>query len=259
VKVIATNNVSAVLASEENANYPGDNVLDDYPKHLWKSSTADATAYLDFTVTAGSAVAVFATNATSITVQVLMGIRTAWASGTVWASGTEWYTYTEEPTATYNLASGSVGSGWADYTAQDRNHTVRIIFSPPTGSVCECGVVQIGMPTTFKDPRPTTSEGLREFSDVIELNNGSIYVVDRDDVRTSEVELLLARNDWWALQNTIIKNAIRSNPRAWRLVYNDGVADWEWVVFARLDGRPRADGTRHENYLSVNISLIEVI
>jgi hypothetical protein len=260
MKVIATDNITSVTASEENANYPGDNVLDEYPKHQWKSTTAGAAASLYLTATSGEAVAVFNTNATSISIEVSSGVSVEWDAGAAWASGIEWVsTYTKVGAGVYDLTSSGVGSGWADYAPTTINHNVKITFTPPAGEVVRCGVVVVGDVEEFDDPRPTAFEGLHAFGEVVELQNGSVFVVDRDDVRTFRLETLMLRADWWRFLHDIVQNNIRSYPRAWRLVENENINDWEWVVYARLDGRPTATGARNSNKVIASMDLIEVL
>ena len=260
MKVIATDNITSVTASEENANYPGDNVLDEYPKHQWRSTTAGADAYLTLTVTSGEAVAVFNTNATAIKVEVSAGVTVEWAAGIVWDAAAQWSaSLSEIDISDYDLTTSGVGSGWADYAPTTINHNVKITFTPPAGEVVRCGVVVVGDVEEFDDPRPTAGEGLREFSEVVELQNGSVYVVDRDDVRTFALEATMARADWWHFLHDVVQNNIRSYPRAWRLVGNENINDWEWVVYARLDGRPTATGARNSNKVIASMDLIEVL
>lgn len=260
MKVIATDNITAVTASEQNANYPADNVLDGYPKHVWKSSTAGASAYLTLTATSGSAVAVFNTNATAISVEISSGVSVQWDAGVQWDSGVQWVSsLMSVGSGTYDLTSAGVGSGWADYPATTINHSAKITFTPPAGEVVECGVVSIGDVEEFEDPRPTMDEGLHEFGEVVELQNGSVYVVDRDDVRTFSVGSLMTRINFWRLLHSVVQNNIRSYPRAWRLADNSNADDWEWVVYARLNGRPRGTGARDKSLVNVTMDLIEVL
>lgn len=70
---LKTDNVTALTASSEDANFPAANLLNDFTTDLWKAAAGVTEAVLTAQVNKGSAVEILNTNATAITVQAGSG------------------------------------------------------------------------------------------------------------------------------------------------------------------------------------------
>lgn len=248
--------ITAIIASEENANYPVSNVQTDYIKEKWKALSASATLLLS--VSKGAGVAVFGTNATTLTVTAGAGLTASWASGAAWASGAVWMSPDTFPVTTiYDLSASNVGALWGDYDEIAYPHVVELIFTGAAGSIIEAGVVRAGDVNTYRDPNAGITEGLRDYSIIKELNAGAFYTKKRDIVRTFGFKILATRDvKFYNFLLDVIQQH-GPGPLAWRIVHSS-ITDWEWVVYARVDGMPRGqhDFPQH-SYL--DILLIEMV
>jgi hypothetical protein len=66
-------NITVLAASSSDVNFPVANLLNDYPTDLWKAAAGVLSTVLDVCVSKGSAVEVYNTNATSVTVEAGSG------------------------------------------------------------------------------------------------------------------------------------------------------------------------------------------
>lgn len=281
MKVIYPDNISSILASAENANYPATNVQDKHPKKIWKSTGQTAT--LTLYVSSGAAVAVFATNAESVSVTIREGVGLDWGesqdfaiaaedgseinteSGSPimmepeidWTGQIDWQ-MPESVSADYDLSGSNVGSMWADYGPKSGAHAIDLDFTAPADSVVEAGIVRAGTVKEYKDPKYGIREGLVDYSIVRELNNGAFYTRKRDIVRTFSFSVLEDRKDDTYEFLHLLAQLVGPDPVAWRLVYNSNEREWEWVVFCRFDGAPQADHIAAD-LSSLSVNLIEVI
>jgi len=255
MKAIYPDLISAIVADEADADYPITNVEDDYPKRVWKATSAHATVTL--TVASGSsAVAFFGSNAATATIIVAIGNAhtIAWASGIVWTSGIVWNTAISS-TDVYDVDAAGVGSGWSDYTDPVKVHVIQLYFEKSTG-IIEAGIIRAGTINSFNDPLAGIKEGLYDYSIIKELENGSWYVKKRDIVRTFGFELILDRDTYF--YNFMHKVALLTsyNPLAWRVA--TGLTNFEWIVFARFGDMPSGSHNYPDDSV-INASLIEVI
>ena len=257
MKVIYPSNISSVSADEENASFPAANVEDDHPKKVWKATSNDAT--LTVNVAGGGAVAVFNTNASTITITIIGGMPITWlADDITWLAGDiEWYdTDPSISTELYELDASGVGSLWAEYTELEYAHSLELLFEAAAGTTIEAGVVRAGTLHDFEEPAyGGISEGLVDYSIVKELNNGAVYTRLRDVVRSFSFTLIEALDpDFWTFMLQVAQLAGPA-PQAWRILEN---SDWEWVVFARLADMPHG---RHFNnsYSKIAVNLREVV
>ena len=90
MKVIYPDNyINSISADEENENYPAANLLDNHIKKVWKASSNDAELTLKVKASSNT-LAIFGTNATSITVSIDTGEQVEWRTGIEWRAGIEW-------------------------------------------------------------------------------------------------------------------------------------------------------------------------
>ena len=248
MKMIYPQNISAVFADEEDANFPDDNVLDMYPKKVWKATSADAR--LTLTVTGGSnGLAIFNCNAREITVTVKDGGGAVVESNT-YTLGDVIDTYLE----LISDAGRKHTSLWIEYTYQTLQHTIEIDFLAQIPDMAQAGVVWAGLLREFPEPRGDLNEGRRDYSIVRELNNGAFYVRKRDVVRLFSGEVKVSRNDDF-YQFMSIFEANGPAPLPWKII--GALPEREWNVFGRLEVEP--DGSHGSHKSNINFSIIEVV
>lgn len=244
MKVIYPEKTSAVLADEENANYPDDNVLDDHPKKVWKGTSQDAK--LTITVDGGAnAVGIFATNAQSIDFTLKDGDGATVETGSYDLTGID--TFLKFLTDT-GLAWTEL---WIDYTYQADSHTVELEFdTEDAGTVIEAGVVRAGLAREFRNPQLKLKEGLRDFSIEKELNNGATYYRLRNIVRTYSGNFRAERLwDFYVFIREIFKT-IGAQPLAWQVIDVNGEP---WTVYARAT-KTRLPSGSHDRAKSALVS-----
>lgn len=257
MKVIYPDLTVSIAADEEDSDWPVSNTQDDYPGNVWKATSRTA----ELTIVAGAganAVAVFNTNATSVTMISKTGNEVAWRDGTEWRNPVTvmWREYDASTYSVYDLTTSGVGAFWAEYTDPEIQHTVYLSFVSPSGTVVQAGVVRVGTVNSFRDPKYGLKEGLIDYSIVKELNNGARYYRKRNIVRTFSGQLLEDRDvDFYKFMLDIAQT-VGPAPLAWRVSTNK--TNWEWVVYAALDGMPGGSHDYPSDSL-IDFSLIEMI
>jgi len=256
MKCIYPDCISSISADEENADYPVDNLLDEHPKKVWKGESRDAI--VTAVITAGGALVVFATNATSVSLVISSGQSISWAGGISWDSGISWDTSGDSDVSETTLLSGEIdGVAWWDFAAaRTSNFTAIISLTADAGKIIQAGIVRCGTANAYRDPNAGIREGLRDYSIVKELSNGATYIRKRDVVRTFEFDLWEDRDTDFYLFMLDVSRALGPEPMPWRIM--DTVTDEEWIVFARFDRMP---GGAHDlpAQSRINISLLEVL
>jgi hypothetical protein len=255
MKVIYPNNVTDATADEEDANYPAANVLNEHPRKVWKGTSVDAV--LSISVSAGSAVAVFNTNAESVSVEISAGLTLDWTTELTWGTQLTWPD-SETIESLINISPSSVGTIWAEYAERSSSHLLTISLTAAAGETIQAGIVQAGTRNEFESPMIGIKEGLKDFSIVRELSNGAIYTRKRDVVRTFEFDVWEDRNvDFYTFLHTIMQ---QRGPAAlaWWLAY-DADSDGRWIVYCRPDGGMPTGSHELPAYSKINVKLIEVI
>jgi len=250
MKVIYPDYISSVTADEEDANYLAVNLQDDHPKKVWKGTSRDAVVTI--VASAGGALAIIATNATSVTIVLSVGQSISWDTGISWNTSGD-----DDTTETTLLTGDTDGVIWSDFdTARTSNFTATITLTADAGEIIQAGVIRCGTANIYADPSPGVREGLRDYSIVKELNNGATYFRKRDVVRDFEFSIIEDRDvDFYEFMIDVSK-AAGPEPLAWRIV--DGATDAEWIVFARFDSMPR--GSHVTSIMSqIDINLLEVL
>jgi len=234
---------------EEKALFPKENVSDDHPKKPWKSVSDDATMHV--AVSGGSnAIAIFATNAETITVTVMNDIETI----TLW--GPEIYDL--QGIDTYYELITDTGERWyvlwVDYPYQANPVSIVVDFESP--SATRVGIIRAGATYTFPDPRWGLSEGLVDYSIIKELSNGATYIRKRDIVRKFDGDITMVRDrDFYKFMHKVIKTK-GPGPLAWKVSTN--LSNFDWAVFARPQNMPRGSHT-FPAWSRVNFQLLEVV
>lgn len=320
MKILYPDRTLYVMAEEEAANFPIENIQDNYPKHYWKASLSDSWVRLHSDSRSGG-VGLSNINAESVDItikEIVFGTATSTSSGklvdtaaTFSTSGVQagdfvWnhtdqshttvvsvdseiqltltaniFTVGEEYSVeiddlvakqTFDLGGITTYLAWItddglaatrltlgfslgyEYGYQSTKHNVLIEF---TGSDdVSCGVIRCGKINTFRDPSYGISEGIKDFSIVKELNNGSIYAKRRNIVKTFSGKVLVERdNDFY----TFMRDIIQLNgpvPLIWWVSSN--LTNSEWVVFARYDSTPSGSHAYYQ-HSEINFSIDEVV
>lgn len=230
MKVIYTNNITAVAVSEENSNYPKENLLDDHPRKVWRATSKDATITL--TLSSATAVAIFNTNAASATVTLKNGGSTITSAFYDLSGIYDYYSWLNDlGEAQYSL--------WFDYGdyPQGGSHTVEFALDTLSATTTlQAGVAFGGLAyQTERGIRYGAKEGLEDYSIKKELSNGSRYWRKRDVVRSFSCSMILGRStrDFYMFMGRIAQ-AAGPKPLAWKLT-NESAVDWTvYAYFSQL-------------------------
>jgi len=264
VKVIYPDNITQVLASEENASFPIENVSDDHIKKVWKANSNDAV--INASVSGGSAVALYGTNATSVTVKTRTGgMGGAWGgtgamAGAWGGTGDMEGAWTTESLSTETVKFDTLPTDqaalWCDFTDPGSAFALEVTLSSAAGSTLQVGVLRSGTVRDFKDAKYGIKEGFIDYSVREELANGAWYYLKRDIIRTFTLTLQEDRaSDFYIFMHNVA--LLRGQqPLAWRL--SEKITDWQWIVYAALDGMPMGDHTNITDSL-IQIKLKEVV
>jgi hypothetical protein len=218
-------------ATSENGAFPISNLFDDKPGKLWKAADSVQVATVIVAIGANSnAIALFNTNATSITI-VMKDNGGATISTT---------NFTLNGTRTYNRI-------WLEYTSQATSHTAEIELTT-TAPTIQAGVVKAGMAVDFKNPQYGISEYPIDYSKVEELSNGAKYVKSRDIIRGFNIIVNVVRaSDFYNLWDIIV--AYGKTPMA--VLMAENIIDSQWCVFGTIES---FSGT-HQHLIDSVVSL----
>lgn len=247
-------NVTSCVASSEDANFPDENLRDDFTTNLWKAASG-TTATITLQVTKGSAILIMNTNATAITILTGSGESYVNESGFANESG---YAYaadsvTNVPTSDLPGVGGRI---WVEYPEILLPHTITI--SMTAAAVPYAGIVRAGIVQTFRDPAPNNGEGSQDYSIEKELNNGADYYRKRNIVRTfSNLSMIETRANAWLFKHDIF-DAVGPQPLGIRIFEGANVDDCEFVVFAKRMSSPQLEHLT-KDFTRISFNLREVI
>lgn len=234
---LLTDNVTSCVASSEDADFPDENLRDDFTTNLWRAASG-TTATITLQVSKGSSVMLMNTNATEVIVTAGSGESYVDETGCVSEIG---YLNADDEVATiaaYSLP-GSGGRLWADYSVFAIPHIVTLTLA--ASSAPYAGIVRAGVVREFKDPAPSHAEGSVDYSIEKQMNNGADYFRKRNLVRTFDsLEMIETRGNAWIFKHDIF-DAVGPQPLAIRLIQNSAIADWEFVVFAKRIDPPNLE------------------
>jgi len=193
MKFIAPSKTSTITMSNEDSDFPAENVLTSYVKQKAKSTTSETTFNAQVYAGAGGAIGIFGTNALTVTAYYSGGIDVAWDTGISWDSGISWeedaffdLVGTYSPVL-YNYLQGSEGRLWIDLPTDwiTGSFGLKMLFTCPDSEVVEVGIIYIGPRHEYRNPLLGVGTGVVDYSQERELNSpGAIYVDDKDQVRT---------------------------------------------------------------------------
>lgn len=249
---IATDNITSIIASSADASFPVTNLQDDFTTNLWKAESGIVSAILTLGVSKGSAVELFNTNATSITITVGTGGDYEIESTHELESTFE--LESTESVTTVCLLSGTNGRLWADYTAFTGPHIIKIMLI--AASVVNAGIVRAGNVEEFIDPAFGLSESSIDYSIEKELNNGADYFRKRNIVRTFDnLEMFETKANAFKFKHDIF-DAVGPKPLAIRL--SNTLTDQEFILFAKRVGQPTIE-PKSSTHWSIKCGFKEVI
>jgi hypothetical protein len=234
---LKTDNITAITASSEDANFPVENLQNDFTTDLWKATAGVLTATLLLSVSKGKAVELLNTNAISATVTVGMGGGDYdFEAGYVAESG--YVLEANVPISTIvSILPGAAGRLWADYPEYTTPHVVTIVLTAL--ATVMAGIVRAGNVETFRDPAYNNSEVSDDYSIEKELNNGADYFRKRNVTRRfGSLSIMETRANAWKFKHSIF-DAVGPKPLAIRLIEEGNITDDEFVLFAKRGSSPQ--------------------
>ena len=256
MKVIINNVLTSVTASSEDSSYPATNLTDERPKLVWRANGVDSAVLTCNNTGDFNTVVLFNTNADSATAAISdpNGIT---FDGVTW-DGVDWVQGDVILTGEF-FQSGNSGILWLDLPETVSNTlNVAISLAAATGTVVEAGVVCMGVPTEFTDPRYGIGQELIDYSISREASNGSEYYKARDRVRVFTCDFLADRSsqdsEYYTFMNDLARDVGRI-PLVWRIVDNTNT---EWVVYGRLADMPTSTHA-YPNHAPISFSIKEVL
>ncbi len=247
-------NVTSCVADSEDANFPDENLRDDFTTNLWKAASG-TTATITLQVSKGSALMLMNTNALTAVVTAGSGESYSLEAGYSLETGYSLANDEVAVIAAYSLP-GSGGRLWADYSVFIVPHVVTIALT--AASVVSAGIVRAGQVETFRDPGPNHGEDSKDYSIEKELNNGANYFRKRNVLRIYDgLNMLESRANAWTFKHDIF-DAVGPKPLAVRITQNTNINDWEFVAFAKRTEAPRLEHLTVA-WTRINFSLEEVI
>jgi len=228
-------NITSVVASSSDANFPVANLRDDFTTNLWRAASG-TSATLTAQVSKGKGLALYNTNATSITVLAGSGETYVNESGYVNETGHA-YAADTVTVAAAEVLPGIWGRIWVDYTEILVPHVLTITLT--AAAVPYAGIIRAGMVQTFKDPTREHEEGSEDLSIEKELNNGADYFRKRNVIRTFDnLSMIETRPNAWLFKHGIF-DKVGPQPLAIRLFDGVNVDDAQFNVFAKRINPPK--------------------
>jgi hypothetical protein len=248
-------NITVLAASSSDVNFPAANLLNNYPTDLWKAAAGVLIAELVLSVSKGSAVEVYNTNATSVTVEAGSGGTYAFETGYSLEADYSLEDSASYVTTVYSLP-GTWGRLWADYPVISTPHVIKITLT--AASEVSAGIVRAGNVETFNDPAYGFTEDSKDYSVEKELNNGADYFRKGNVVRTfSGMTVLETRANCFKFKHDIF-DAVGPKPLAIRLS-SGTILDDEFVLFAKRMDSPKILHDSSPLYSRLKFSLKEVV
>jgi hypothetical protein len=249
---IKSDNITSVVASSSDTYFSVLNLRDDYTTNLWRTTSGATTGYIQAGVSAGSAVELLNTNATSATITVGTGGTYSLEAGGSNEAGYSLEANSSILSSVVNLP-GTAGRLWAEFTNQTTPFIVRIDLV--ASSTLTAGIIRAGKVQQFNDPAPGFSETTKDFSIEMELNNGANYFRKRNTIRTfSNLQMIDSRTDAYIFKRVF--DGLGPKPVAIKLF--DSQTDSKYVIFAKRESLPQITHISNANS-EMQLSLTEVV
>lgn len=248
---LLSDNITSIVASSEDADFPVENLQDDFTTNLWKATAVSAT--LTIAVSKGSAIELLNTNAVSVSAVIGTGGDYELEAGYELETGYE--LEMSESTTIVSVLPGSHGRLWIDYPVYTVPHIIKLTLTA-NGENVSAGICRAGNVESFNDPLYGLKESSDDYSIEKDLNNGASYFRKRNVVRTfSGLELIETRANAFLFKMSIF-DAVGPKPLAIRLT--DLVTDDKFILFAKRTSPPQLTHNL-PNYTNVSFELREVI
>lgn len=236
MKIIATDQVTAVAASSEDAAYPKENVQDNFRGVYWMSAVSAATT-LTVDISANSN-ALMLSNMNSGTVGVEVK-----DSGAATIYG-----------PTNHTINANNPNLWVNYTLQADVAQAILTFSDPGATYPYCGIVRAGYAYDFRNLRYGMSEGLRDLSVSKEYNNGANYYEFLGALRTFAGSFLVTRDsDFYTFMHGIVRKYGRG---PYAMVLTDKT-NYDWAIFGWLDASLPQGSHDYLDHSTISLSITE--
>lgn len=238
MKIIATDLVTAISESSEDAEYPAENVSDNFRTNPWKT-LASGAGTLTVDVGAGSN-ALFLSYMNSPTVTVTVKDN---GGGTIYG-----------PTAhTINSYNPNL---WVDYTYQSGVAELTLAFADPSAKAY-CGIVRAGYAYDFRDFQYGLSEGLKDSSITKDYNNLAKYYLLKTIVRTFSGSFIVDRDsDFYYFMHRVLKQYGRG---PYAMLLSEQLTNYDWGVFGWLDANLGGGSHDYPDQSTISISIEEGI
>ena len=244
-------------ASPENPNFPISRTADMHPKRKYKALQDEWRSIITLGVVGGcSDIMLAGTNAINATVSVTDPNEIAWAEDDYWADDSDtWINGPINITASVTQRSRS-SALWLQFSeVVNRPCEIEMTTACQPAETLEIGVIRAGLSETYggRNPRFGLPEDGDDKSIFDDNSNGSFYYKKRDILRVFSASAIMSRTDAWLMADYFDVHG--QEPSAWRITDKN---DSEWVLFARLLGRPSIQHS-HLSHCDVSFDLKEVL
>ena len=259
MKVIYNNKILSVslMAGTEDPEYPVENVQNEYPRKPFRATSQSATIRIAESGDA-EAIAMFSTNADSVTVIVAVGVSVVFG---IDENGETVEAGSDETASTIVLTDRGEQPETVEYTYTKENENNGVIWIPlsPHGmqrtldircevfeSMVEVGVLAIGEVLLFRDmERESYQDSPRDFSIEQELQSGNPHYVDLGRARVIPFYVFMwgsdgddpaGYNTWREFYHKYLFPFGRT-PKAWLLSERLDLA--QYAVWGRIEEMPK--------------------
>lgn len=247
--------------SSVNEGFPASALLTEHIEEVWKAQLGTNQATIIVNILAGAtAVALFGCNAISAVVTVRGAEEAEWSADAQWSADAEWVEAELDPvTSDYQLSPSGSGGLWAEFAARSGPSVVEIVLTAAAGVTLEVGVLRAGVIQEFTDPLEGVDEGLKNYSIKNELNHsGAFDHIKKGIARTFGFDLNVNRDTDFYRFMLQFAAQVGEFPYPWRIV-STNLTNFEWVVYAGLDGMPAGKHGNKPAYSDIKVKLLEVV
>jgi hypothetical protein len=257
MKEIQVDKISNLSATNEDTNYPVENLSDDSVLMQFKSTTS--TSIITFDVLGGlSDIYIFGTNADQITVSITEPLAITWGDSDQWGESDVWANEgtgaTVSTTQTRNRKRDSVNIKLD--TAIDYNSEISITLTTSIDSIVYAGVARAGFVYTYggADPEIDLPESRIDNSVDVRTSGLSRYYRKRDIARTFGAEIYMDVAEFYNFMDSY--DEYGAVPKAWTLV---DLQERDWLVFAFVDGSPVGSHAEGQSKVILSLNLTEAL
>lgn len=235
MKVIPTDYITDIAATDENSNYPATNLSDDHLENLFRANGTTTT--LSIRIDPGAdCFMLFNCNATnssqslkpygavdlhySVDLHSSVDLHDQSGIGLTLLNGLD------------GTARGCLKLTW---TASDEPLVLTLTLSNSNGDSIYAGTARAGVLTSSSGPNYGMNIQLVDMSIVDEMSNGSDNVKDRSDFLIISGSASIASDDFFDTFLNSIARVVKMKPAAWQIT---DIENKDWLVFARFTKMP---------------------